>query len=315
MLYSLFFVFVLNILFFENLISLLLLFSVPRFAASPQHPLAAKWTGSGDHFGFMNQPNAGYANFMVLVESLMPIIDVNGGDVDEVRDRMLEKGRSVFSDAVDEAMRSKMGLAGGPADSMAGEANELWEEIEPLLRIARGDWTLFWRQLTYVASKYSPAAEGARERDGPDDPPPPDYDGMMAMLLGEGDIHPFYDALTNDNRDSLRKWIEKWHVAMTACYRHASGQSKDVAPPEEIMRLANPKYTLREWMLVEAYTKADSGKSPGNPFSVSGDYSGIHNLFRLCEDPYGEGTADDHEKYYRRAPDESLRAGGTAFMS
>ena len=263
----------------------------------------------------MNQPNAGYANFMVLVESLMPIIDVNGGDVDEVRDRMLEKGRSVFSDAVDEAMRSKMGLAGGPADSMAGEANELWEEIEPLLRIARGDWTLFWRQLTYVASKYSPAAEGARERDGPDDPPPPDYDGMMAMLLGEGDIHPFYDALTNDNRDSLRKWIEKWHVAMTACYRHASGQSKDVAPPEEIMRLANPKYTLREWMLVEAYTKADSGKSPGNPFSVSGDYSGIHNLFRLCEDPYGEGTADDHEKYYRRAPDESLRAGGTAFMS
>ena len=68
-------------------------------------------------------------------------------------------------------------------------------------------------------------------------------------------------------------------------------------------------------MLVEAYKKADPGKSPGNPFSVSGDYSGIHELFRLCEDPYGEGTANDHENYYRRAPDESLRAGGTAFMS
>ena len=32
----------------------------------------------------MNQPNAGYANFAVLVESLLPIIDVNGGDVDAV---------------------------------------------------------------------------------------------------------------------------------------------------------------------------------------------------------------------------------------
>jgi uncharacterized protein YdiU (UPF0061 family) len=78
-----------------------------------QHPLAAKWTGSGDHFGFMNQPNAGYANLAVLVKSLLPIIDVNGGDVDAVRDAMLAKGRSVFADAVGMAIRSKMGLVGG----------------------------------------------------------------------------------------------------------------------------------------------------------------------------------------------------------
>lgn len=278
-----------------------------------QHPLAAKWTGSGDHFGFMNQPSAGYANFAVLVESLLPIIDVNGGDVNEVRDEVLKRGQSVFSDAVNEALRSKMGLAGGLPDAMTRDADKLWEEIEPLLRIARGDWTLFWRQLTYVAARYSPAASARQEQSCSDDSP--DYDGMMAMLLGEGDTNPFYDALDDNNRDSLRKWIVKWHVSMTACYQYAAGQSKDVTPPEEIMRLANPKYTLREWMLVEAYTKADPGKSPGNPFSISGDYSGIHELFRLCKDPYGEGTADDHQKYYRRAPDESLRAGGTAFMS
>jgi uncharacterized protein YdiU (UPF0061 family) len=71
------------------------------------------------------------------------------------------------------------------------------------------------------------------------------------------------------------------------------------------MRLANPKYTLREWMLVEAYSKADP----------AGDYSDVHELFGLIKDPYGEGSVDDHEKYYCRAPDESLRAGGTAFMS
>ena len=68
------------------------------------HPLAAKWTRSGEHFGFMNQPSAGYANYAVLVESLMPIINVNGGDVDEVRNAMLETVQLVFSEAVDKAM-------------------------------------------------------------------------------------------------------------------------------------------------------------------------------------------------------------------
>lgn len=267
------------------------------------HPLSAKWTGSGDHFGFMNQPNAGYANFMVLAESLLPIIDANGGDVDEVREDISNRAQAVFSNAIDVAMRSKMGLVGGDA-KMKEEADELWGEIEPLLRIARGDWTMFWRQLTYVAAEYSPAKSDSSV----------DYDAMMSMLLGEGNLYPFYGALTDENQASLRTWIEKWHQALTECYNDESKQT--TIPPEETMRLANPKYTLREWMLVEAYTKADAGKSPGNPFpSASGDYSGVHELFALCKDPYGEGSSDNHKKYYRRAPDESLRAGGTAFMS
>jgi uncharacterized protein YdiU (UPF0061 family) len=149
--------------------------------------------------------------------------------------------------------------------------DELWEEIEPLLRMARGDWTLFWRQLTYVAARYSPAAKSKRDRDGPDDCAS-DYDDMMTLLLGEGGTYPFYDALTDDNRNDLRRWIEKWHVALTTCYRYAAGKAESFAsPPEEIMRLANPKYTLQEWMLVEAYSKADPG----------GDYSGVHELFGL----------------------------------
>ena len=46
----------------------------------------------------------------VLVESLLPIIDANGGDSDEVREEILNTAQGVFSDAMDRAMRSKMGL-------------------------------------------------------------------------------------------------------------------------------------------------------------------------------------------------------------
>lgn len=281
------------------------------------HPLSAKWTGSGEHFGFMNQPNAGYANFAVLVESLLPIIDANGGDSNEIRDEVLKKAQGAFSDVIDEVMRSKMGLhwCDSSTPEMEKEAEDLWEEIELLLKIGRGDWTLFWRQLTYVASEYSPAKEGGKESSGSYSAQY--YDGMMTMLLGEKDTNPFYDELTKENRASLRAWIERWHVALTECYQKAAEVPKDAPPPpEEAMRRANPKYTLREWMLVDAYSRADPGKSPGNPFSVpGGDYSVVRELFELCKDPYGEGSTEQHKKYYRRAPDESLRAGGTAFMS
>ena len=86
------------------------------------------------------------------------------------------------------------------------------------------------------------------------------------------------------------------------------------------MRLSNPKYTLREWMLVEAYSKASPTniQSPMLPFMLKSnevDESMIHELFSLIQDPYGEGTEEQDEKYYSRAPDEALNAGGTAFMS
>mmetsp|Transcript_15418 Transcript_15418/g.32439 ORF Transcript_15418/g.32439 Transcript_15418/m.32439 type:complete len:1159 (-) Transcript_15418:561-4037(-) len=268
------------------------------------HPLSAKWTGSGEHFGFMNQPSAGYANFAVLVESLLPVIEAHGGNPDEVREEMLAKASAVFSESVDKVVRTKLGLDGGPPDLMAKEADEIWEDLEPLLRTGRGDWTLFWRQLTYVAKEYSPAS-GAK----------PNYDKMMDLLLGADRcpsvVNPFYDSLTKENKATLRSIIEKWHKALTKCHEFNVEQSPDAAvvPPEERMRLVNPKYILREWMLVEAYSKADAGKF------IPGDYSTIHELFELCKDPYGEGTPEMHEKYYRRAPDETLRAGGTAFMS
>ena len=269
-----------------------------------QHPLSAKWTGSGDHFGFMNQPKAAYANFAVLVESIIPLIDANGFNGDEIRDEMLVKAQGVFTDAVNKAINTKMGIELAPS-GMAKEVEEVWEDIEPLLRASRADWTLFWRQLTYVAAEFSPTKRDTSDLEASE------YERMLVMLLGTEDTNPFHDQLTDEIRKSLLAWLTKWHKCLVSSHKHAMNlpNSESILPPDERMRMANPKYTLKEWMLVDAYTKADMGKF------IAGDYSLIQDLHNLSKDPYGEGTTEQHQKYYRRSPDESLTAGGTAFMS
>ena len=70
------------------------------------------------------------------------------------------------------------------------------------------------------------------------------------------------------------------------------------------MDAANPKYVLREWMLVEAYEAA----------KLSGDFAPSEALQRLTARPYEEGTEEETARYYRPAP-SAFRNAGTAFMS
>ena len=72
------------------------------------------------------------------------------------------------------------------------------------------------------------------------------------------------------------------------------------------MQAANPKYVLREHLLVDAYTKASAG-----------DYSMVNELYVLTQNPYGGGTdtAELEAKYFVKAPEQSLTSGGVAFMS
>ena len=111
------------------------------------HPLFAKWTGSGEHFGFLNQPSAGFANYMVLVESVAPILAAAAGDdsPDKVVEHYQQMAQPIFQEATDRVFRVKLGF-----EAEYEPADTLWEELEPLMRKSRVDWTLFWRQLTYV---------------------------------------------------------------------------------------------------------------------------------------------------------------------
>ena len=253
-------------------------------------PLFAKWTGSGQHFGFLNQPSAGFVNYQVLVESVVPVIAVarrTAGVTDaEMTTKLLEefmtKAQVIFNQKTEEIFNLKFGL---PADADAGE--DLWESLQGLLTSTRTDWTLFWRQLSYIM----------RDMGDLDDT---DYESMMKKLEGNGegsDVSPFYEPLTSQQRKDWIEWITEWREILKVTKR----------PSEEIfeqMKSNNPKFVLREWILVEGYSAA-----------ARGDFSMITELHDLCKHPYEEGTSEQVAKYYRRAPDASIAKGGTAFMS
>ena len=248
------------------------------------NPLFAKWTGSNEHFAFINQPSAAYANYIVLVESMLQVLrrddDAVNRDVDHLQQTLSEDAKKIFRDELDAVWSAKLGF-----DSHAPVVNVLWGTLEPLLRESRADWTMFWRQLTYVARDFDLESI--------------EYEKMIANLVGNHHSlsSPFYQHLTPEINQRFTSWMREWREAL-----RAAPSSNTL--PEETMRLANPKYTLREWMLVDAYNDAAVGLEDK-----------IILLNELIQKPYDEGKKEWQQMYYRQAVEEDLVKGGTAFMS
>lgn len=246
------------------------------------NPLFAKWTGSGNHFGFMNQPAAGFANYQVLTESVGIVISASRGETpDAVKEEFMTRAQGIFQQEMDAVFRSKMGFA---RDQDIGDV--LWEKLEPLLRRSRADWTLFWRRLTYVLRDYAASD---------------DCEAMLELIEGKDETRDgagaFYQPLTDQQRKEWINWLQQWRSALKS-----SSISSDAAFEQMIQ--TNPKYILREWMLVDAYSSA-----------ANEEEAELFNLFSLIQRPYEEGSAFEEKMYFRRAPDEALTTGGTAFMS
>lgn len=128
-----------------------------------------------------------------------------------------------------------------------------------------------------------------------------DYDGMLSFLEGDEAAQPgsspFYEPLSLEHRNSFLTWIGDWRTTLRA----ADADAREVY---ERMRLTNPKFIPREWMLVDAYTCA-----------ARGDEKKLHRLYELLQRPYDEGSPDDIREFYRRPFEEVSLRGGTAFFS
>jgi len=233
-------------------------------------PMFAKWVGSGEHFAFMNQPGAGLANFGVLASSVAPLL--TGGENEA--SRIVAELSSDMEAAVADTWRKKLGFPAGDKKAVTAAASLFDGELEPLMRASNVDYTLMWRQLAVVAE----LPEGASDAE------------LLAPLRDA-----FYVAPAAGEAEKWGAFLRRWREAIKADRAGAAARIKS----------ENPKYVLREWMLVEAYTAAKERN----------DFGMVHELFALTVAPYEEGTAEQSDKYYRRAPDAALRAGGTAFMS
>ncbi|MEM7469668.1 MAG: hypothetical protein AAF387_22690, partial [Pseudomonadota bacterium] len=70
------------------------------------------------------------------------------------------------------------------------------------------------------------------------------------------------------------------------------------------MKLANPKYVLREWMVAPAYQQA-----------AAGDYALINELQDVLTQPYAEQSKDVEDKYYQLKPQQFFELGGVSHYS
>ncbi|MFU8838220.1 MAG: protein adenylyltransferase SelO [Thiohalomonadaceae bacterium] len=100
----------------------------------------------------------------------------------------------------------------------------------------------------------------------------------------------FYTQVNQDMDGRWSEWLEKWKARLT----HTREQ----------MHRVNPKYTLREWLLVPAYQQA-----------ATGDYARLRELQEVMTQPYAEQSKEVEAKYYRRRPVELSDLGGVSHMS
>lgn len=101
----------------------------------------------------------------------------------------------------------------------------------------------------------------------------------------------FYKKLENENiKKRWSKWLNIWKSNLSAT-------SKE-------LKAINPKYTLREWFLVEAYEKAEDG-----------DYSLIYTLQEVMTNPYDEQSKEIEEKFYVKKPLEFFEIAGISHIS
>ncbi|MDQ7085898.1 MAG: protein adenylyltransferase SelO family protein [Sulfurovum sp.] len=108
------------------------------------NPKYQPWTGGGVHFSFLNQPLAGERNFAVFCNALAPLLQSNKEDL-----RRLEETKRGFSQVMQKEMQkmwaSKLGLQTFDA--------ELYKELFLLMVETSVDYTIFFRELSYITSK------------------------------------------------------------------------------------------------------------------------------------------------------------------
>ena len=101
-------------------------------------------------------------------------------------------------------------------------------------------------------------------------------------------------------------WLEKWK-SLIGSASATDPNAASLRSREELsmqMKFVNPKYSLREWFLVDGYEQAGLG-----------NYAPLRELQEVMTQPYAEQSKDVEGKFYRQRPSEFFDAGGISYYS
>ncbi|MBD3671727.1 MAG: YdiU family protein [Gammaproteobacteria bacterium] len=155
------------------------------------------------------------------------------------------------------------------AEKMGLEAfdESLFSDLANLMLQTKVDYTIFFRELSSI---------------------PEDIEPLKRSFYAE----PGEELITR-----WSDWLATWRSML-------SQSSRSLEEISTQMKAVNPKYSLREWILVPAYQRA-----------AQGDYSLIRELQEVMTQPYAEQSKAIEDKYYRRKPAEVSALGGVSHMS
>ncbi|MFN7741750.1 MAG: protein adenylyltransferase SelO family protein [Cyanobacteriota bacterium] len=168
----------------------------------------------------------------------------------------------------------------GFAEAMQQEIEAMWasklglisydaalvNELLELLVLSKADYTIFFRNLSHIPEQLS----GLKES--------------------------FYVPSSEQLDGQWQSWLQRWRDRITA-----SGDSQATSAA---MKLINPKYTWREWLIAPAYQNA-----------AQGDYGLIKELQAVFSQPYAEQSAAVAAKYDQLKPRQFFNAGGVSHYS
>nr|WP_297403712.1 protein adenylyltransferase SelO family protein [uncultured Marinobacter sp.] len=147
---------------------------------------------------------------------------------------------------------------------------DIFRELATLMMQTPVDYTLFFRELSLLPDDIGPLKKSF-------------YNGPTYAADPEG----------IDKRWSA--WLTKWQSLTQSRAREALSSQ---------MKLANPKYSLREWFVVPAYQQA-----------AAGNYGLLRELQDVMTQPYAEQSEEVEKKYYRLKPPELFELGGSSHYS
>jgi uncharacterized protein YdiU (UPF0061 family) len=173
---------------------------------------------------------------------------------------------SLVSDEFPEVMESKMQGMWAAKLGLSRYDHTLLIELLQLMVRTGVDYTIFFRELSSLPKDVSALA-------------PSFYNAPKELLLSQ-----------------WKAWLGAWQKQI-----ENSGDKVSIAAQ---MRRTNPKYTWREWLVVPAYKRAETG-----------DFTRIHYLQDILGKPYEEQTQAIEQEFYKRRPLEFFGAGGVSHYS